>query len=264
VGHTGTLDPAATGVLPICLGQATRLAEYVSEADKTYIADILLGVETDTYDADGEVVWTKDASGITEDDVRRALRRFEGEFDQTPPAFSAIKRQGVPAYKLARRGETPDLPARRVRVDRIDVLAFEPPHVRIEISCAKGFYVRSLAHDVGAALGVGASLSGLVRTRVGSLDIERSVTLDALRQEVEGGTWQRHLWAMDEVLLHWQALILGDENEARLRHGRPVAVTEERRVSASAPCRAYSLDGDFLAVVRREGEGWRPEKVFSV
>jgi tRNA pseudouridine55 synthase len=225
---------------------------------------VLLGVETNTYDAEGEVVATKDASAVTEDEVRSVLRRFEGEFEQAPPAFSAIKRQGVPAYKLARRGEAVELPTRRVRVDRIQLLEFEPAYVRIEVNCAKGFYVRSLAHDIGATLGVGASLSNLVRTRVGTFRIEQAVPLDMFRQEIEDGSWQERLWAMDEVLLHWQALILADENETHLRHGRTLSVREERPVAPSALCRAYNLEGDFLAVVRREVDGaWRPEKVFS-
>jgi tRNA pseudouridine55 synthase len=264
VGHTGTLDPAATGVLPVCLGQATRLAEYLTDADKTYVADVELGVETDTYDADGAVVARADATGITLAAIEDALRQFEGEFDQTPPMYSAIKRQGVPMYKLARAGETIDLPARRVRVDALRLVSYEAPGLRIEIDCAKGFYVRSLAHDLGQALGVGGSLSALQRTRVGSFGIDQAVDMETLKGELTEGTWQKRLWAPDEVLNHWQALILGSENETRLRTGRSVSVEELRAADSRGLCRAYGLDGSFLAVVRREGEGtWGPEKVFS-
>ena len=264
VGHTGTLDPAATGVLPICMGQATRLAEYLTDADKTYVADIQLGVETDTYDGDGEVVAQTDASSVTQEAIGEALRRFEGEFDQTPPMYSAIKRQGVPLYKLARAGAKIDLPARRVRVDALRVISYEAPRLRLEIECAKGFYVRSLAHDLGQMLGIGGSLSALVRTRVGSFGIQKAVDMDTLKDEFAAGAWQRRLWAPDEVLNHWQALILGAENEARLRTGRRIEVEERRSPDGRGLSRAYGVDGSFLAVVRREGEGvWAPEKVFA-
>lgn len=264
VGHTGTLDPAATGVLPLCMGQATRLAEYLSDADKTYVADIVLGVETDTYDADGEVVAIVDASQVRLEAIEAVLPRFEGDFDQVPPIYSAIKRKGVPLYKLARAGETVELPVRRVRVEALRVLSYDAPHLRLEIDCAKGFYVRSLAHDIGAALGVGGSLTGLVRSRVGSFGIDEAVDMDTLKLELEDGSWPRRLWAPDEVLNHWQALILGAENERLLRTGRPITVTEMQPADGRGLGRAYGLDGSFLAVVRREGAGaWKAEKVLK-
>jgi len=245
------------------MGQATRLAEYLTDADKTYIADIVLGVETDTYDADGEVVARRDASGLGVDAIEAVLRRFEGEFDQVPPMYSAIKRQGVPMYRLARAGEHIDLPPRRVRVDRLQLLSFEPPLLRVEIDCAKGFYVRSLAHDIGAALGVGGSLSGLVRSRVGGFTLADAVDMETLKAELGDGRWPERLRAPDEVLLHWQVMVLGRQNETLLRTGRPVRIQELRAPDGRGLCRAYSEDGVFLAIVRREGEGvWAPEKVF--
>ncbi len=264
VGHTGTLDPAATGVLPLCLGQATRLAEYLSDADKTYVADVRLGVETDTYDADGEIIATSDASSITIADIEAVLPRFTGDFGQTPPAYSAIKRNGVPLYKLARAGQSVELPVRPVHVEGLRVLSYEAPSLRLEIDCAKGFYVRSLAHDLGAALGVGGSLTGLVRTRVGSFHLHDAVDMDSLKQDFEAGTWQHRLWAPDEILNHWEALILGADNERLIRTGRPIAVTEIRRADSRGLGRAYALDGSFLAVVRCESAGaWKAEKVLK-
>ncbi|HLF72086.1 MAG TPA: tRNA pseudouridine(55) synthase TruB [Dehalococcoidia bacterium] len=260
VGHAGTLDPAATGVLPLLLGHATRLAEYLVDATKTYAATIELGVETDTYDADGEVLARNDASGVSRDAIEAALQAFRGEFDQLPPAYSAIKREGVPLYKRIRRGEDVALEPRRVRVDELHITAYEPPFVSLEIDCAKGFYVRSLAHDLGAVLGVGGSLSKLVRTRVGAFSLASAVDIETLRAEFEAGTWQERLFAPDEVLLGWQAAILGAENETNLRHGRSAvfaSTTDTQR------CRAYGPDGDFLAVLARAGDTeWRPEKVF--
>ncbi len=265
VGHTGTLDPAATGVLPLCLGQATRLSQYLTDADKIYVADIELGVETDTYDADGTVLQREDASRVGRADVDMALRQFTGEFDQVPPLYSAIKRQGVAAYKLARRGESVDLPARRVRVHRIAVLAYEAPHLKLEIDCAKGFYVRSLAHDLGRVLGVGGSLTGLVRSRAGSFRLDDAVDIETLRAELETDAWRERLFAPDEVLLHWQALLVGEDNETRLRSGRSALVTETGDPGSRSTCRAYGRDGSLVAILRREAAGvWQPEKVFDL
>jgi tRNA pseudouridine55 synthase len=263
VGHAGTLDPLATGVLPVCIGQATRVVEYLVDATKTYVADVTLGVVTDTYDAEGEVVASADASGVTREAIECALAAFRGGFEQVPPAFSAIKRNGVPLYKLARRGEDVVLQPRSVRVDRLDLLAWQPPLLRLEIDCAKGFYVRSLAHDLGAVLGVGGMLSGLVRTRVGAFDIDKAVGLEALTAALADGAWTELLLPPDEVLIDWQAAIVGAENERRLRSGRTAVF--EPAPGAGERGRAYTLDGTFLAVLERlDSTSWRPQKVFDL
>ena len=265
VGHAGTLDPAATGVLPVLLGRATRLTEYLVDATKTYVARIELGVETDTYDAVGEVVARQDASSVTLSDVERAIAPFRGEFEQVPPAYSAIKRQGVPLYKLARKGEQVEVEPRRVRVDQLDIKSYAAPYLELEIDCSKGFYVRSLAHDIGARLGVGGTLTGLVRTRVGSFRLEDAVGLEALTSEIGAGTWQERLYAPDEVILNWQAAIVGESNEQRIGRGQSVAVESGPglAVATGERCRAYSAGGEFLAVLSAAGGGeWRPEKVF--
>jgi tRNA pseudouridine55 synthase len=260
VGHAGTLDPAATGVLPVCLGQATRVVEYLVDATKTYRATVRLGVVTDTYDADGTIMVTADASGVHREAIEGALTAFRGEIEQTPPAFSAIKRDGVPLYKYARAGREVAVPARRVTIHRLNIVTYVPPHLTLEVECSKGTYIRSLAHDLGAALGVGGSLAALVRTRVGSFGIETAVDIETLRAELASGGWRQRFCAPDEVLLGWQAAILGGENEAHLRHGRPLRFEALR--PAAEQCRAYGLGGDFLAVLRREEDVWRPEKVF--
>lgn len=263
VGHAGTLDPAATGVLPILLGQATRLAEYLVDATKTYVATVQLGTETDTYDLDGEVVASQDASRITLGQIEAALPAFRGEFQQLPPAYSAIKRNGVPLYKLARRGETVMVEPRRVNVQRLDITAYDTPTLRLEIDCAKGFYVRSLAHDLGEALEAGGTLAGLVRSRVGTFRLGDAVDIETLRGEMASGAWIERLYAPDEVLLGWQAAILGRPNVERLIHGQTL-LFEASAAAKSEHCRAYNAEGDFLAVLRREGEmAWRPEKVMA-
>ena len=264
VGHAGTLDPAATGVLPLCLGQATRLIEYLVDATKTYIAEITLGVTTDTYDREGKVLSNRETSHLTEPAVRSVLDQFRGEIDQIPPVFSALKRDGVPLYKLARRGETIDLPARRVRVDRLELLTFTPPILKLEIDCSKGFYVRSLAHDLGAALGVGGMLSALVRSRVGEFRLSMAVGLDVLTAELETDAWRDRLLAADEIILDWQAAILQRDQAARLQNGLPVALQKEA-APAIEYCRAYTAEGSFLAVLQRvDALSWRPSKVFNL
>jgi tRNA pseudouridine55 synthase len=265
VGHAGTLDPAATGVLPLLLGSATRLTEYLVDTTKTYEATIQLGVVTDTYDADGEVLSRTDASAVTQQAIEAALASFQGEIMQAPPAYSAIKRAGVPLYRMARRGEEVAPEPRPVFVETLDIIEYQPPELRLRVTCGKGFYVRSLAHDLGATLGVGGSLSALIRTRVGAFRIEDAVDMDTLKGELESGVWRHRLWAPDEVLLGWRATILGDENATRLRNGLNALVTprEDVEVSEGDVCRAYTADGDFLAVMRAlDSERWRPEKVF--
>jgi tRNA pseudouridine55 synthase len=265
VGHAGTLDPAATGVLPVLLGPATRLTEYLVDATKTYVATVELGVETDTYDAEGQVLARNDASGVSRQAIEAALEQFRGEIEQMPPAYSAIKRQGVPMYKLARRGEAVELEPRRVVMHRVDIKSYSPPLLELEIECSKGFYVRSLAHDLGAALGVGGSLVGLVRTQVGSFGIDSAVAIETLTAAFEAGTWQDLLHAPDEVLLGWRAVIVGAQNQRRLIQGQRATFDPTRAVVSDGDlCRAYSLDGDFLAVLRATSANeWRPEKVFA-
>ena len=264
VGHAGTLDPAATGVLPVLVGQATRLTEYLVDATKAYEATIELGLTTDTYDAEGEVIERQDASRITRAEVEAVLPSFRGDFLQTPPVYSALKRDGVPMYKRARRGEAVELEPRAVRVDELYITAFDPPRLTLRVECAKGFYVRSLAHDLGAALGVGGMLSALRRTRVGAFRVEDAVPVETLRTAFEGGGWHEYLYAPDEVLLRWPAAILAQETATRLRNGLPAGVDFTWAVANESLCRAYTSEGDFAGIVRiRDAATLAAEKMFG-
>jgi tRNA pseudouridine55 synthase len=266
VGHAGTLDPAATGVLPVLIGQATRLTEYLVDTTKEYVAEIELGLATDTYDAEGEVVARHDASSVSEAAVREALQAFQGEIMQAPPVYSAIKRQGVPLYKRARRGEDVHAEPRPVRAEQFDIISYDAPKLELRVVCGKGFYVRSLAHDLGAVLGVGGMLSGLVRSRVGPFRIDDAVEIERLRAELEDGAWTERLIAADEVLLTWRAAILGEAGTLDLLHGRETALQPASGVSIAPGdlCRAYSDTGDFLAILRcTEAGRWQPDKVFA-
>jgi tRNA pseudouridine55 synthase len=180
VGHLGTLDPLATGVLPIALGEATKLSQLLTHGAKSYQGKLQLGVETTTYDREGEVVSEHGGPWPARPVVEKALSAFEGEIEQVPPPYSAVKQDGQAAYKRARRGEEVRLEPRRVSISRVELTAFEPPFVSIEVDCSAGTYLRSMAHDLGAALGTGAHLFELVRTRSGPFTLDQALTLDAL------------------------------------------------------------------------------------
>jgi tRNA pseudouridine55 synthase len=264
VGHAGTLDPLATGVLPVAIGAATRLVEYLADARKTYLARVRLGTVTDTYDREGKVVATKDALGVERGALEAALAAFRGQVEQRPPPYSALKREGVPLYRHARAGRPIEPPPRTITIHSIDVLAFDPPLVTLRVECGKGVYVRSLAHDLGAALGVGGSLDELRRTRVGPFRSEDAVSIDALREEFASGRWPDRLLAADEAILSWPALILGAKNEERLLHGAaPEVVARPAAFAAAGLCRAYTSSGRFLGVLRGQAGRLRPVKVLA-
>lgn len=261
VGHAGTLDPAATGVLPICFGQATRVVEYLSESGKAYRATITFGVETDTYDAEGTIIATHDLPpDLDRAAIEAVLPRFIGDIMQVPPMYSALKRDGQRLYDLARAGVTVDLAPRPVHIASLTIISWSPPDLTLEIECGKGTYIRSLAHDLGAVLGPGAHLKQLVRTRVGPFALARAVSLERLAEALADGSWDRWIYAPDEALLDWRAAILADTNEQRLRHGQMLAFPS---ITEAARLRAYSVDGRFLGMLERAGEVWKPAKVFS-
>lgn len=300
VGHAGTLDPAASGVLPICVGQATRVAEYLSESGKAYRATIRFGVVTDTYDAEGEVLRTAPVA-LSREEIAAALPAFLGPQMQVPPVYSAIKRGGQPLYKLARAGKAVAVEPRLVEIDALTVVSWQSPDLVLDVECGKGTYIRSLAFDLGEQLGPGAHLAGLVRTRSGPFTLETSATLEELEQAFAEGRWVDYLYAPDEALLDRQAAILGAESEARVRHGQPLRFAPSpsppagetsspvplpvgeggERSGSAAPdsaktsgepseperlLRAYSVDGRFLGILRWERElaAWQPHKVLLV
>ncbi|MEZ4502718.1 MAG: tRNA pseudouridine(55) synthase TruB [Dehalococcoidia bacterium] len=272
VGHAGTLDPLATGVLPIALGDATRLVSELVDARKRYLATVRLGEETDTYDADGEVTSRADASHLDAATIGNALAEFEGASMQVPPAYSAIKRDGEPAYRAARRGDPHDLEARPVLVHSIALLEARPVgsavDAAIEVECAKGFYVRSLAHDLGDALGVGGHVAALRRTAVGAFEARDAVPLDIAERALEAGRADLVIQATDTVIRGWPALVIDRASMVEVRHGRPVRPAVASVVRAGDPderARCYGPDGRLEALLRRgdvPGE-WLPFRVFT-
>ena len=269
VGHAGTLDPIADGVLPICIGRhATRIVEYLVDAPKVYRARILLGVATDTYDSEGEVVATGDPSGVTRAQLETALRPFVGEIQQVPPMYSALKYEGQPLYRYARAGKTVPREARTVAIYRLELLDFESPLVEIEMECGRGAYVRTVAQDLGERLGCGGHLVGLTRLRSGPFLLEEAIGVEELEEVARHDAWQEVLSGVDRVLESWDAALLGQEHTIDVRQGRPLVLIPARpeaaEVAPDALCRAYSEAGTFLGILRYGGEGrWRPEKVFA-
>ncbi len=263
VGHTGTLDPEATGVLVVCLGQGTRMIEFLAKADKSYRAEIELGASTDTDDATGAVLNKGDIGSVTEQDLSGVISSFRGVQEQVPPMYSALKRQGKRLYELARKGiEVPRRP-RKVQIFRLAVLDWTPPVVTVELDCSSGTYVRSLARDIGESLGCGAHLRRLIRLRADPFHIDDSMDLDTVEQAFFEGWWSSLLYSIDEVLLELKAVILSREAESQVRNGSPVGLPVQEHVEPSlSTCRAYSAEGHFVAVLRLDGELWRPRKVF--
>ncbi len=219
-GHTGTLDPLATGLLPLCFGEATKFAGELLQADKSYDAIIRLGVTTDTADAEGQVLETR---GVAVDlvQVEAALNRFRGEILQVPPMHSALKRDGKPLYEYARAGIEVERAARRVSIHEIRLLAFAADTLTIAVDCSKGTYIRTLAQDIGSVLGCGAHLAGLRRTRIGKLDLAAGITLAELAS-LSVPERDARLAPVDSLLMDLPAALLGDVDSARLAHGQPV------------------------------------------
>jgi tRNA pseudouridine55 synthase len=261
VGHAGTLDPIATGVLPICLGQATRMSSFIMETSKTYIAEITLGISTNTYDREGTIVQQKDPSYVTKTNITELLPTLTGKVMQKPPSFSALKRQGKRLYELARSGIEVETVAREITIYRMDLLEWNPPCLIIEVECSKGTYIRSIAHDIGQSLGCGAHISALIRTKYGPFGIEDSVSLPQLEDAFSHEYWQELIYPMDIIINDWTAVILTPEQELDILNGRAIPNSTEK----TAPrCRAYSSDGRFLAILRSvpDKAAWQPEKVF--
>jgi tRNA pseudouridine55 synthase len=261
VGHAGTLDPMATGVLVVCLGQATRVSEYLLGHDKAYRATIRLGLETDTYDADGEIVATRNVN-VDRATVERALAQFAGEIQQVPPMVSAIKRGGQKLYELARQGIEIERAARPVVIRSIDLREYQPPDAAIDVRCSAGTYIRSIAHDVGAALGTGGHLIELRRTAAGPFTIDQAIALEAFEAAARAGQWHAHLRTIDEALSDWPRVVLAGPDRIRAVNGAPIFTLK----LAGTHCRAHDEYGQLIAllVFDQKKHGWRAEKVLTM
>ncbi len=269
-GHTGSLDPLATGVLPVCFGEATKFSQFLLDADKTYEATFVLGEKTATGDAEGEVLESIDASALSEAQVARAMEDFVGEIEQVPPMYSALKQNGQPLYKLARQGIEVEREARRVEILEYHLLAFRGgarAEVDVEVHCSKGTYIRSLAEDLGEALQVGGHVSALRRTFTGGFEIDQCVSLDELgdeRGEGRAETLDHHLLPVDTPVDHLPKIALPADSAHYFRLGNPVMDAQVYRTGEEGDMvRVFSESGQFLGVATLDEGRVAPKRLLA-
>lgn len=239
VGHTGTLDPMATGVLPVCIGNATKVADMLTLSDKAYIAEFILGKTTDTQDADGNVLTESDVS-CTAEEIRAAAAAFVGEIYQTPPMYSAIKQNGKKLYELARKGIEVERKPRRITINSIDILEIDIPRVKIDVSCSKGTYIRTLCSDIGEKLGTGAYMTSLRRTKTGNFTIEESHTLE----EIKNAGAEKFIIPTDRMFMEYPAVTLNPKQVKSVTNG----VSMTYRGEEGQIYRVYDSENNFLCV----------------
>lgn len=261
VGHAGTLDPLASGVLVVCLGSATRVIQEVMDSPKAYRAVVRLGVATATYDAEGPVTAETDIGTLRRADLEAVLDRFRGPILQVPPRHSALKYHGRPLYELARAGHDVPLRPRPVTIRQLSLVDWSPPDAVLELTVSRGAYVRSLAHDIGQALGVGAHLASLVRTAVGPFDLSEAHPLAEVERAFAEGWERRLLLPIDTVLTAYPAAVLSPAQVAAVRNGQRLALPNKPNAQR---LRAYDQHGQLVAILRWQGssESWQPERVF--
>jgi tRNA pseudouridine55 synthase len=259
-GHTGTLDPRASGVLVVLVGPAVRLSEYVSASDKRYQATIELGRSTNTYDSEGTVTKSTPMEDISEERFDEILQGYVGEIEQVPPPYSAVKVKGKKAYEMARKGKEVNLEPRIINVFNLEILEWAPPEIVIDVYCSSGTYVRSLANDLGESLGTGAHLIGLRRTKSGQFTLRDAVPLRRLKESFDAGDWYQFLIPAAEALGDWPMIELNADEVELVRHGHRVSAEPE----SSGWVRGLSQQGDLVALLEHDPETneWQPRKVF--
>jgi tRNA pseudouridine55 synthase len=266
IGHGGTLDPLATGVLPICVGSATRFADTVLLGTKSYRITMTLGSSTNTYDSEGDTTAEADWSAVTRKQVVESLKDFRGKFDQVPPMFSALHHNGQRLYELARKGIEVERPARPVETMSLELVEFNAPEVILDVECGHGFYARTLVHDIGEKLVTHAHMTGLVRTHAGVFNLENTVTIEQVIAAADSGDWRDVAMPIDTTLQHMRQATLTSAQVEMVGYGRQIAVYDIGKAGdfeSGDRIRAYAPDGELLAILIFEPEklGWRPEKV---
>ena len=265
IGHTGTLDPAAVGVLPVCLGKATKVCDLLTDRDKTYRCVMLLGVETDTQDATGQVLARRQVS-VTEEALRRAVEGFVGEYQQLPPMYSALKVNGKKLYELARAGKEVERKPRKVRIEEIVIEEIKLPRVTMEVTCSKGTYIRTLCHDIGQVLGCGACMEQLTRIRVGDFLLQDSLTLAQIEAAVQGGAGEI-LRPVDDLFRQYPKVTVSETARKLLENGNRIPISELVRWETEwekQPLRLYDSAGRFAGIYQYQpGEqDVKPIKLF--
>lgn len=265
-GHAGTLDPIATGVLLICLNEATKIARFLTDLDKEYIARIKLGERTDTLDSEGKVIDRVEGFSFSEDEVVWAIKKFQGDIEQTPPMFSAIKKDGIPLYELARKGIIVERKKRIVRIERIDLLNIEMPFVDIRVLCSKGTYIRSLCSDIGDALGVGGHVTALRRVATGRFRVDDSFTIEELKAFIEDDSCNRisrSIMTIDSALREMDEVILNDDEAGKAKRGNPLKNKKNLKIS-NGYVKLKGIDGSLLGIGRINGEIIKIERLLNL
>lgn len=251
IGHTGTLDPDAEGVLPVCLGKATKVSELLTEKDKAYRAVLLLGTVTDTQDITGTVLKLSDTDGVSEDKTEEVIRGFVGAYEQIPPMYSALKVNGKKLYELAREGKTIERKARVVEIHSIRIIRMELPRIEMEVSCSKGTYIRTLCHDIGERLGTGGCMEELCRIRSGAFRIEESHRLEYIRESMERGELENLLIPVDAVFSQYKKIQIEQDMDSRLKNGNPFVMgCPHMALLDGEYVRVYDSAGNFAAIYK--------------
>lgn len=255
IGHTGTLDPDAEGVLPVCLGKATKVCDLLTDKDKTYRAVLLLGKTTDTQDLTGEVLNESDTCFLNEKEVETAIQVFVGEYRQIPPMYSALKVNGKKLYELAREGKVIERKARTVYIREIRILSIELPRVTMEVTCSKGTYIRTLCQDIGEKLGVGGCMESLLRTQVGRFSLEDSKTLQNIQELKENGSLEQILIPVDNLFEDYRRVQVDKKQEPLLYNGNMFYMEGQKDVPYDKEMvRVYDCEGKFVAIYRYDAE----------
>ncbi|MCI9515816.1 MAG: tRNA pseudouridine(55) synthase TruB [Lachnospiraceae bacterium] len=266
IGHTGTLDPDAEGVLPVCLGKATKVCELLADWDKTYRAILLLGQVTDTQDVSGEILETREVTASIKE-VYEAIQSFKGEYAQVPPMYSALKVNGKKLYELAREGKTVERKARNVQIHEIKIHEIVLPRISMTVNCSKGTYIRTLCHDIGQKVGCGGCMEQLLRTQVGMFRVEESLRLDEIEVLHDLGQLQEHMAAIDSLFSLYPAVTVKQEYQKLLDNGNELygrQVGKQGFPGQDGPVRMYGSDGNFQAVYEylKKENRFRPMKMF--
>lgn len=263
IGHTGTLDPCASGVLPVLFGQATKISRFLSISDKVYYAVIELGISTDTYDRDGKVIAREKYDKITAEQVREALSTLQGYTEQVPPLYSAIKYQGKKYYQLTRKGIHITPKPRKINIIKLELVQFKLPLMTLNIECSSGTYIRSLAYDLGQKLGCGAYLKNLVRTRSGVFCIENALSQKEIETAFSNNSCQALLYAIDYAFTDWDSVVLDERNQKLLKDGN--ALLLEEAFPPAKLLRGYDPEGKLVALLKYNQSSllWQHEILFS-
>ena len=262
VGHTGTLDPEASGVLPICIGKATKIIDYIMDSEKVYEVEFKLGLKTTTYDLEGDIIEEKDCSKLTEEMVTEVINSFKGEYSQVPPMYSALKQNGVRLYELARKGIEVHREGRLINIYNIEIESINMPYVIMKVTCSKGTYIRSLCYDIGEKLGVGGTMTKLKRSQTSKFNEEESVNIEDLTKE----NIEKYLIDIEDALDTYDKLVVLNKFSDLLINGVKVfdkRFTKENYIAGKL-YRVYNEDGKFIGLGRGDGKAFKIEKLLIV